>query len=264
MKKYTRIAAVLAVLAAGVCAALPFRHSVAPPDVEEGAERGDLKLRAASPPRPHVPLRVESHGTSPAAGLHEPAPADGPTTVPSIWAPRTWDGIGPPPDLESAFPPLSDGFGAPAESAAPRTELDDALSHWLVEPTPANGALARSPAELEPAPVEIARRETFVLPPGSGEPAEGSPAAQSPPLTAVPVAGRSPASAAARPDPDPLPEVRHRVVDGDTLPELARRYLGDAGRYLELFEANRNVLSSPDLLPLGVELTIPPRRGAVE
>jgi nucleoid-associated protein YgaU len=49
----------------------------------------------------------------------------------------------------------------------------------------------------------------------------------------------------------------HRIVDGDTLPALARRYLGSADRATELYQANRDVLSSPRLLPIGAELKIP-------
>jgi nucleoid-associated protein YgaU len=51
----------------------------------------------------------------------------------------------------------------------------------------------------------------------------------------------------------------HRIVDGDTLPALAERYLGSADRAREIFEANRNVLDNPELLPIGAELKIPPR-----
>lgn len=57
-------------------------------------------------------------------------------------------------------------------------------------------------------------------------------------------------------------EVVHRVKDGDTLPQLAARYLGDPHRFMEIFEANRHVLASPDLLPIGVELIIPRRVSA--
>jgi LysM domain len=52
----------------------------------------------------------------------------------------------------------------------------------------------------------------------------------------------------------------HVVNDGDTLAKLAARYLGSSDRYGEIFAANRRVLSTPDLLPIGVELTIPPRQ----
>jgi hypothetical protein len=52
-------------------------------------------------------------------------------------------------------------------------------------------------------------------------------------------------------------EVMHRIVDGDTLAGLAESYLGDASRYPELLEANREVLIHPDLLPLGTRIRIP-------
>jgi nucleoid-associated protein YgaU len=64
----------------------------------------------------------------------------------------------------------------------------------------------------------------------------------------LPETGRSPASET------------HKIADGDTLPGLAERYLGSADRAMELFEANREVLASPQLLPIGVELRIPPRQ----
>ena len=50
----------------------------------------------------------------------------------------------------------------------------------------------------------------------------------------------------------------HKIVDGDTLPALAERYLGDANRYREIYAANRDLLPSPDILPIGVTLRIPP------
>jgi nucleoid-associated protein YgaU len=51
----------------------------------------------------------------------------------------------------------------------------------------------------------------------------------------------------------------HRVVDGDTLAALAERYLGSAARADEIFQANRDVLQNPGLLPIGAELKLPPR-----
>jgi nucleoid-associated protein YgaU len=60
----------------------------------------------------------------------------------------------------------------------------------------------------------------------------------------------------------PAKEVRtHKIVDGDTLPALAQLYLGSAARAREIFEANRAVLSDPELLPIGTELKIPPTDG---
>jgi nucleoid-associated protein YgaU len=60
---------------------------------------------------------------------------------------------------------------------------------------------------------------------------------------------------------NPAPRT-HKIVDGDTLEALARRYLGDASRWTEIYEANRHVLPSPDLLPIGAELKLPPPSGA--
>jgi hypothetical protein len=52
----------------------------------------------------------------------------------------------------------------------------------------------------------------------------------------------------------------HTIVDGDTLAALAERYLGSASRADEIYRANRDVLSGPGLLPIGVQLKVPPRR----
>jgi nucleoid-associated protein YgaU len=55
----------------------------------------------------------------------------------------------------------------------------------------------------------------------------------------------------------------HVVVDGDTLTGLAARYLGSSDRYREIFAANRQILPTPDLLPIGATLKIPsPESGA--
>ncbi len=50
----------------------------------------------------------------------------------------------------------------------------------------------------------------------------------------------------------------HKIVDGDTLRDLAQRYLGSPDRAREIFELNRDVLNDPRLLPIGGELKIPP------
>lgn len=50
---------------------------------------------------------------------------------------------------------------------------------------------------------------------------------------------------------------RHRLTDGDSLENLAERYLCDSARADEIFELNRDVLAAPDLLPLGRIIRIP-------
>ncbi len=51
----------------------------------------------------------------------------------------------------------------------------------------------------------------------------------------------------------------HVVVDGDSLQNLAGRYLDNPQRSQEIFELNRDVLANPELLPIGAELRIPER-----
>jgi nucleoid-associated protein YgaU len=54
-------------------------------------------------------------------------------------------------------------------------------------------------------------------------------------------------------------ELRHTVEDGDNLTKIALRYLGRADAYHQIYELNRDVLSTPDLLPIGAVLRIPAR-----
>ena len=57
-------------------------------------------------------------------------------------------------------------------------------------------------------------------------------------------------------------KTRHRIVNGDTLERLSIKYFGSAEYAIAIFEANRDQLVSPVILPLGKELVIPkqPRR----
>lgn len=49
----------------------------------------------------------------------------------------------------------------------------------------------------------------------------------------------------------------HKVVSGDTLGKISKEYLGEAGKYMEVFNANKDQLSNPDLIKVGQELKIP-------
>jgi LysM repeat protein len=51
----------------------------------------------------------------------------------------------------------------------------------------------------------------------------------------------------------------HTVVSGDTLSKLAKEYLGDAKRYMEIFKANTGTLTNPDVIKVGQKLNIPAR-----
>lgn len=51
----------------------------------------------------------------------------------------------------------------------------------------------------------------------------------------------------------------HVVVAGETLSSIAGKYLGTQARYLDIFQANRDQLKSPDDLKVGMKLNIPGR-----
>ena len=91
--------------------------------------------------------------------------------------------------------------------------------------------------------------------PGGGHRREALVGAQIGPVPFSALPGGAPAEQSPR---------THKIVNGDTLPALAQRYLGSASRAGEIFAANRDVLPDPELLPIGVELKIPPRRSRAE
>jgi nucleoid-associated protein YgaU len=52
-------------------------------------------------------------------------------------------------------------------------------------------------------------------------------------------------------------EQTYTVQKGDTLSAIARRFLGDGNAYMEIFNANRDQLSDPDMIKPGQVLKIP-------
>jgi LysM repeat protein len=65
---------------------------------------------------------------------------------------------------------------------------------------------------------------------------------------------RSPATSEASPQAAPN---LHRVEAGDTLSSISRRYYGTPNRWMEIFEANRDRMASPNSLRVGMEIRIP-------
>ena len=51
--------------------------------------------------------------------------------------------------------------------------------------------------------------------------------------------------------------VFHDVQKGDTLSAIAKKYLGDANKYMAIFEANKPMLTDPDKIYPGQKLRIP-------
>ena len=54
----------------------------------------------------------------------------------------------------------------------------------------------------------------------------------------------------------------HTIVDGDSLAKLAERFLGDPKLGGQIYDLNRDVLTNPELLPIGAELKLPARQVA--
>jgi len=54
-----------------------------------------------------------------------------------------------------------------------------------------------------------------------------------------------------------VPEETYVVVAGDTLSKIAKKYYGDATKYMKIFEANKDQLKDPDKINVGQKLRIP-------
>jgi nucleoid-associated protein YgaU len=155
--------------------------------------------------------------------------------------------------------------------AALRTQLAGATSSGEgtgTEVTRLNSELAAARDAAENASLRESLRQTQNT--GAGVAAENARL-----RTALAVAGRAPAAATSQPTrpapvavaasapampapaaPPPAPRT-YRVASGDTLSRISSRYYGTAARWQDIYNANRDQLRSPDVLPLGVELKIP-------
>ena len=50
---------------------------------------------------------------------------------------------------------------------------------------------------------------------------------------------------------------KYTVKDGDTLWSISAKYLGSGAKYMQIYEANRKILSNPNIIKAGQELIIP-------
>lgn len=71
----------------------------------------------------------------------------------------------------------------------------------------------------------------------------------------------APAQAAAAPRAEPRAAgVVYVAVEGDSLSKISAKVYGTSSRWKDIYEANRDLLANPDVVPLGVELRIPGAR----
>ena len=242
----TRTLAAIGVLAAGVASATLFRKE---------------------PGNPPGPIAERSWGTP---GVQwQAAPYPDAISLPNSVA--NWPNGQPPPASVATADanPAAAAVGSTAAASAdhqPGNHQPGAARMAKSSPSTAGtpapdtlvGALASSPATAGAA---RSSSDTTRLPASIGNPArprDPLAAAKEPPDLA-PRYGESQGAAAY--EVRRLPTVStatHVLRDGDTLQDIARRYLGDADRWQEIYELNRQALPDPDILPIGLELRLPP------
>jgi len=63
-------------------------------------------------------------------------------------------------------------------------------------------------------------------------------------------------SSSTLPTPEPA-EQTYTIVAGDSLSKIAKHFYGDANKWRQIFEANRDVIKDPDLIHPGHTIKIP-------
>lgn len=160
-----------------------------------------------------------------------------------------------PPALSVADPGFApQAFDAESPSAGGAPEDGNWLQLDRCPPPP--------PAPLPPPPQELVRsnpamgaayRSTLDVPPPPLLDSEAPP-----PATAWPVVAASATVPVAAPTTELTVPATYRVRDGDDLGSIAGRFYGHPAAASAIWAANREVIPHPDLLPIGVELRLPP------
>jgi len=86
---------------------------------------------------------------------------------------------------------------------------------------------------------------------------EDKPLESKPDFSNVKSGGSSTAPAAVEPTGTSGSHATYVVVKGDSLSKIAAREYGDANKWRAIYEANKDLISDPDLIHPGQELTIP-------
>jgi nucleoid-associated protein YgaU len=149
--------------------------------------------------------------------------------------------------------------------AEPRARLRDEAPRPLGFTAPPDATVSRitplaaPPRAPDTTPINFGRAEKSVDSSiGESQPLGSLSAAQTATWNA-PLTGERLTPIPIRPSTEPEEPRTHIVVDGDSLAKLAGRYLDDPHRADEIYQLNRELLSDPELLPIGVELTMPAR-----
>lgn len=114
-----------------------------------------------------------------------------------------------------------------------------------------NDALKREQSVLRR---RIAELETRLGNPVGAPPVSGTQVAVTPAESRRPVVTPAPDS----PGRSDIPET-HTVVKGDTLTKISQKYYGTQNRWREIYNYNRDTLSTPSSLKIGDKLKLPPQ-----
>ncbi|QDT69903.1 LysM domain/BON superfamily protein [Planctomycetes bacterium MalM25] len=232
----------------------------------------------ASAPRPAPPTERPSRPTAAVSAMIAPASWPGErANDPGPAAPAQAGSVAPPPldddwlnastfDRQESHSPATLRAASPAAAAParPLTPIERTPHTVAKEPTvwPELRSPLAEPAPSAPAPSAPASLDNS---PYGARPSFDASASTSafPPLTPNREAAPGSSLAPVQRQPVATTYTQHVVTDGDTLPTIAERYLGDSARAQELFELNRDRLDHPDVLPIGMVLRAPERRAAL-
>ncbi|TWT78031.1 LysM domain/BON superfamily protein [Posidoniimonas polymericola] len=174
-------------------------------------------------------------------------PAGQPSPTPTAWQTPATQTLDPTWGAEAATPARGslDQWPMPASPPGPQLPTPPAFDAPTLEPPAQWAAPSTMPVREVSQPQPLA------------DPWAGPAVASSSAWRAEPVAELTPLAPPSQWE-DPQTHARtHVVTDGDSLPRLAERYLGDTARSTEIYELNREQLTHPELLPLGLELRLP-------
>jgi len=221
---------------------------------------GRVSLEGTPPPSfsaEYQPFFQRTESSNPAATTTAPPFVPGGTTA-QPFAPSTstvpFTGSTPP-NTGSSAP----AFGAPIQTAIPRV-----YEFKPLQETPRSNATVAAPPNWPEVnrPAVPSNRPT--APPTLPAAPANSGATTTPRSPTLPPAGNTtqfPAFESNGVTPSSYSSQvsvrRHKVADGETLGMIAEHYLGSSSRRLEIFQANRDILKDPEVLPIGADLAIP-------
>jgi nucleoid-associated protein YgaU len=226
--RLVRYAFGLALVVAGAVAAGPYASSIAAAYFRE---------RGVVPPPETAAWVQQAANAAPQPGGFYPVP---PPQTEMMQAPAAWH------DASAPQVPPQEPWAAPSAPFVPRSDY---------RPPPPPAALPPVAADLaRPAPpIDSAYRSTLDTPPPPLLDADAPP----PLAVAWSANGAAPRSRAA--PALPAGDTSTYVVrDGDDLTGIALKVYGHAGGAQAIWSVNRDRLADPNVLPIGLELRIPP------